>query len=704
MKNRLILSLLALIALAAYSIAETPKDVTREVRKLRAEASYQELKGNYEQSLKLYEESLKLMPDEKVEAKIVLIKEKLGIVQPVAEEPTAEGPAEPSETLTDHTEASPAEATQLPDVPALPPEPAPGIDALPEPIESPVVEPEPVVEPIAAPVPEPEVIAEPNPEPSIAPEAVLEPEPVATPPEEPVVVEPSPGMEMVPEPVATPEVSPAEPMATPEPAATPDSPDALMNVPATTRFTPVNMQTERVVRSIGTAYRKKANRVKASTDFETLLWDQEEEIDGQEVHNLYVNGVQLELPVTLTYVGFPQITSAHDFVVNVDVLAKEDEPNEALLVNGALIGNYEDVSYPELSADRSTWAAALIERSQDEVTGNYDYASTLLVNGKVRAGVPHEIEKIRLSPNGARVAFCAQIAGNAEMPRHDMLFVEGDPTGPKVETLYDIKWDSMGENVFWSADTLRDEQGDQYRILVKNAEVLSNYAMSSDNLYLSPNSTAYAFQEHPQDGYYLVTEQNRSGPWEQMDDVVFSPDGRLSFVATQNGITRIYIDGEAVGPEIIEWYGVRDLVWSPDGKHWAADAKVSENVKAILLDGKQVASGITAGGHVFSPDSKRLASWVRNESKEYAIVVDGQQGPWLARYETDAPILFSPDSKHVFYWSVSDDKQLKLYRDHEMVPSEGDIAPNLYFDDAGAVWYYEVVGSDPGEFLLKKLD
>ena len=58
----------------------------------------------------------------------------------------------------------------------------------------------------------------------------------------------------------------------------------------------------------------------------------------------------------------------------------------------------------------------------------------------------------------------------------------------------------------------------------------------------------------------------------------------------------------------------------------------------------------------------------------------------------------------MFYWSVSDDKQLKLYRDHEMVPSEGDIAPNLYFDDAGAVWYYEVVGSDPGEFLLKKLD
>lgn len=632
-RNFIVLLSLCCAAVTAVPLYANDDDVKQEVRKLRAEAAYQEMKGNLEQSLKLFEESLELMPNTAIEEKVVKLKVELGLIEV---ETQTEPPPEVESTEAPTVENTPSDSeppeTDTPEIPS----------------EAEPTEPTPAAEP-------------------------TEPTPAAEPPE------------------PTPEAEPPEPTA----------------FPSALAFTPVSTAMDWVEGYIGTADRKKTDTLGTSQDLRTIVWDQEQEVDDHDFSELYVNGNKLELPAEVRYFGFVRVNNQHEFVANASLNIEGEGPDEALVVNGALIGNYYDVEYPTLSEDGSAWASALISRTEHEsgTEGWYDYHSTLLVNGEIRAEVPYRVKKIRLSRDGQRLAYTVEVehGEDGEPNQYQRVYMEGNAVGPKVKTCYDMIWDPKGAHLYWDAEALPDETGYTQRLLVKDGEILSTSFVNLDDLVFAENTDDVAFVENTDEGYHLVINGDRTGPWQHVDDLTMNADGKLAFTGEKDGVTRIYIDGKAVGPELPNWYAVRDLEWSPDGEHWAADATVAEDQKIVLLDGREQLTITNAGGHVFSPDSKRLASWTRDENKNYAILLDGELGPSFRRYETSMPILFSPDSKHLFYWALNDDKQLKLYRNHEMVPSEGEIAPQLYFDDEGNTWYIEIIGDEIGEFYLKRL-
>ena len=638
MKIPLSYFLLPLVCFAgAFQLIANDDDVKKEVRRLRAEAAYQEMKGNLEDSLKLFEESLVLMPDAVTEAKVVKIKEELGLIEPTPQESPAPAavPPEPQEQAVQEEDPTGTQAAQQ---------------------EPPATEQD---EPIPAPPP-----AEPDP-------AMQLPE-AATPEPQPAPVQPEEGAAAIP------------------------FPQALS-------FEKVNTVKSRSAGLLGSAYRNKVSSLAASPDFQCIVWDQEEETDDYKTSRLFVNGSEIELPVDVRYFGRLRVTSLHDFVVNLHLNLEDDGPDEALLYNGTILGNYYEVDYPTLSEDKSTWATALIDRTPHETEGWYNYHSKLVVNGEIVAEVPCRVKEICLSPDGKKVAFSVQVEHDPDIGEHQSVYIGSRKLNLNVKTCYKLQWDGDGENLYWDAESLPGEDGKANRLLVKNEAILSDCFVNLDEFSVTHDSKSYAYPENADEGYYLVYNGERSGPWQQIDDIALSSEGRLGFVGQKQDVTRIYIDGEPVGPEVLNWYGVRDLVWSPDGKHWAADVTIEKDHKLILLDGRETATAVNAGGHVFSPDSSRLASWIKNEDKTYAIVVDDQVGPNYKKFETSISFVFSPDSKHVYNW-FTEDQQLKLVKDLVTIPNEGDTAPQLYFEQDGSTWYLEIIGIEPGEFYLRKLD
>jgi len=92
-KTYRILGILLLVSFSTVSFSQDEATIN-EVRRLRANAAYLEMKGDLEGALKDFEKSLELIPDEKIEAKVQEVKAALGLIDPTTE-PEVEPPDAP---------------------------------------------------------------------------------------------------------------------------------------------------------------------------------------------------------------------------------------------------------------------------------------------------------------------------------------------------------------------------------------------------------------------------------------------------------------------------------------------------------------------------------------------------------------------------------------------------------------------------------
>ena len=178
---------------------------------------------------------------------------------------------------------------------------------------------------------------------------------------------------------------------------------------------------------------------------------------------------------------------------------------------------------------------------------------------------------------------------------------------------------------------------------------------------------AYVGQK-TQSNSVLVLDGKEGQPYEDIapDSLKFSLDGgRYAFVIglpftnslkTETGKlwapSRVVVDGRE--SRNYESVATRDLLFSPDGKHLAYLASLSQvlssnHMDVVVRDGvdSQPYQGVLDGTPVFSLDSQHLAFAAQRNGKWFVVLDAKESSPWDA--VANNSVMFAPDSQRLIY-------------------------------------------------------
>lgn len=169
-------------------------------------------------------------------------------------------------------------------------------------------------------------------------------------------------------------------------------------------------------------------------------------------------------------------------------------------------------------------------------------------------------------------------------------------------------------------------------------------------------------------------------PTEEADEfgpIVYSPAGDRLMVSVRDGDRwRVVVDRQA-GPG---WQGVGQMVFSPDGRHWAYQAIAGPSKQHVVTDGYFGRPFASVGNLTYSADGRHFAhaavdtreqflnvvkvqrdkllhasDW-RKDCKQY-VVADGVEG---RLYPATGPPVFSPRGRRLAYVVRADDRQFPV--------------------------------------------
>jgi hypothetical protein len=198
-------------------------------------------------------------------------------------------------------------------------------------------------------------------------------------------------------------------------------------------------------------------------------------------------------------------------------------------------------------------------------------------------------------------------------------------------------------------------------------------------------------------GWYMVVDGQEGEVFEDVHDPTFSPDGkRLAYPAKKKGSKwSVVIDGQALGSfdETSKAFTsdstVRPVVFSPDGRHYAAAVKVSGKWSVFVdgaMSGKETYDETELP--VFSPDGNRLA-YVAKKGKQWVAVTDGvAQKPYVAVRQP----VFSPDGSHVAYAAAYSQGTWVVVVDGVEGKVNHGLGSVVVFDDNTHLHYLAMVG------------
>jgi WD40 repeat protein len=152
------------------------------------------------------------------------------------------------------------------------------------------------------------------------------------------------------------------------------------------------------------------------------------------------------------------------------------------------------------------------------------------------------------------------------------------------------------------------------------------------------------------------TQQKKllAGPYEEVADVVFSPDGRwTAFWAKRDNQWRVVAAGtdgsRRSTRNAYDGYGEGTLAFSFDSKRLAF-VGVREKQAVVVVKGVEYGpyDAILEGTPVFSPNSQRLAYGACQQGT-WRVVVDGKERDATYGLIKEHSLQFTPDNQHVVY-------------------------------------------------------
>jgi Tol biopolymer transport system component len=197
-----------------------------------------------------------------------------------------------------------------------------------------------------------------------------------------------------------------------------------------------------------------------------------------------------------------------------------------------------------------------------------------------------------------------------------------------------------------------------------------------DGLLFSLNGSRYAYVtgKYGSSSHTVVVDGKPGPEFYLIRDLNFSPDGR-HFVYTAlsaSGPKQLILDGTALPP--MNGYRANYVTFSNDGKHIDY---VAENGRddAFIVDGKLALTFPPSTLQIVSPDGRRIAYAARAQGNQMHVILDGATGP-MVNYIDQYTAKFSDDSRHFAYVARNKNRQVQVVVDGAAGPAFVFIAKN----------------------------
>ncbi|MGA2499921.1 MAG: hypothetical protein ABSH20_19460 [Tepidisphaeraceae bacterium] len=276
-----------------------------------------------------------------------------------------------------------------------------------------------------------------------------------------------------------------------------------------------------------------------------------------------------------------------------------------------------------------------------------------------------DARSLSISADNRHVAVLRKVSTTVDGKNVDKFIVSVDGKDQKE---YD--W-IVANSLTFSADSsacayvVQDSKG-MYPV-IGGVESKPCFEIVKSDIFAIPGGKGFAWFAKAKAGgkNYVVINGEDGKEYDEVGNLVFSPDGKHWAYAVRTGEKMYFLIDSKPTSEYDAVIGA-SFTWSPDNLHHAFSAikGKGDGAKAVVvIDGKEVVEANSAGRVFFSPDSQRTA-FVIGDAKSAKIYIDGKEAKAYDRILSET-VRFSPDSKRVAYLAgraaKGDDKGSTFY-------------------------------------------
>lgn len=245
---------------------------------------------------------------------------------------------------------------------------------------------------------------------------------------------------------------------------------------------------------------------------------------------------------------------------------------------------------------------------------------------------------VAFSPNGERHAYAGQIGQEA------VVFLDGKeihrgPLAKNGSTVENLQFSPDSKHLFFHIRTTNSYQS--FQLKMDGKPVTPPFETAAMPFFSQDGSRWGLLASKPktQNQKFLIIDGQDAGYVGEQPE--FTPDGkRLVCIARQFQKASLLVDGK----EMASGYGMDKFVIASTGDIGAIVTPGSDGRKKLFLNGKAVVDD--AADVVFSPDGKRWAAICSLNQKAWVITSDGQRHK---EYWPIANVTFTPDSSNLVY-------------------------------------------------------
>jgi WD40 repeat protein len=282
--------------------------------------------------------------------------------------------------------------------------------------------------------------------------------------------------------------------------------------------------------------------------------------------------------------------------------------NDADIVTGLTTSPAGPVAF---SADGQRYAYA--GRRGDEVIVILDGKETFRAK---TSQVAPPVQHLQFSPDGKRLFFYNQTGDTMQSFR---LMLDGKPVTPAFDQKPAIFFSPDGSR--WILNGSQAKQPQQRLLVIDGKEpgyTAERARFSADSKHVVVTTGGRNEQKLLVDGKVVLDTKAT------IERFRLSPNGDIAALVQKvpyDPEQALFINGKQV-PDVI---GVRDIRFSPDGKHWAAKCtRQSNQVKWYVVDGKKHQEYAEVSAPYFSPDSSKCVYVAETGQKKF-IVTNGEE-------------------------------------------------------------------------------
>ncbi|MCG3180621.1 MAG: hypothetical protein BIFFINMI_02983 [Phycisphaerae bacterium] len=222
----------------------------------------------------------------------------------------------------------------------------------------------------------------------------------------------------------------------------------------------------------------------------------------------------------------------------------------------------------------------------------------------------------------------------------------------------EVPWDKRDlSRVYGMAPWRVVRVGEKMRMVMDGYTGKLYDAVSENSVRATPDLNHIAYLVRNEGRAFVVVDHREEPAFERIayDTIHLSDDGsRVAYAL--NTHSGGYVEWIADGHRLAESHFLRELAFSPNGKHLAYHVTTGDGKTRLYLDGQvKVLYDMASIQHLmFGPDSERLAYVLFKQGRQCCAAIDGNEGPIFERIKWNYPgwnqvFFFSGDGNRVAY-------------------------------------------------------